>query len=471
MPNTDCSRSAARSEPILANTLVLAACVVLAGCAAQQRAPGQLKMGSSTAPRTVFVDANGLADMHVDNGFCKPTTGLLDNMSGVYTCRMGQVLAQALASHYRRHVAAASSVIQETTTVPAADDDRLVFRIAAIRGDAEKEGFLFFTNAIIYKWEIDLEASAGGKVIKQTTGALQVRLDNQSGRIYDGPGAFAEQGGLEDIDRIVMPFVTDAVKEYEVTHPPVLRAGPKKTTAAVSGASELSPRTEMPAPVQPEPSPRLMPERAAEFQRKAKSDFEAEHWIDAAAEFEQAYMINKDSALIFNMALCHRKAGSARRALDLYKRYLSLVPDSPKREDIEGRIRELQQHLSVVEPQAVEHYKIAIRLNAERNYGEAISEFEKALVLTQDATMLFNIGQAYRLWDRPEDAISAYRDYVRRTPAARNRAVVQKTIAYLERVVDDRHLGLPPQQSVEPILGDQEILPPAASHPGAVPEF
>ncbi len=223
-----------------------------------------------------------------------------------------------------------------------------------------------------------------------------------------------------------------------------------------------------PAPVERTsqgPLPQAMAERAAEFQRRAKSDFEAERWIDAAAEFERAYMINHDSALLFNMALCHRKAGSARRALDLYKRYLSLVPDSPKREDIEGRIRELRQQLVVVEPQAKAHYEVATRLYSERKYGEAVAEFEKALVLTQDATMLFNIGQAYRLWDRPRDAISAYRGYVRRAPAAGNRAVVEKTIAYLERVVDDRHLGLPPQQPTEPIQGEQEILPPAASEP------
>jgi tetratricopeptide (TPR) repeat protein len=135
--------------------------------------------------------------------------------------------------------------------------------------------------------------------------------------------------------------------------------------------------------------------------------------------------------------------------------------------------------------QAREHYEKATRLYDVGKYGEAISEYEEAYLLIGDAALLFNIGQAYRLWDHSEDAIRAYKNFLRQRPDAANRADVEKKIADLERVVEDRRRGgaapspaeaypppgqgangLPPGAVPVPVVAPPTAAP--GSQPGAV---
>jgi tetratricopeptide (TPR) repeat protein len=123
--------------------------------------------------------------------------------------------------------------------------------------------------------------------------------------------------------------------------------------------------------------------------------------------------------------------------------------------------------------QAKDRYEKATRLYDVGKYGEAINEYEQAYLLIEDAALLFNIGQAYRLWDRPEDAIRAYKNYLRRRPEASNRADVEKKIADLERIVDERRRGAPAQSSQQPLQPAQPVSPPVTganpAYPGPAP--
>ena len=121
--------------------------------------------------------------------------------------------------------------------------------------------------------------------------------------------------------------------------------------------------------------------------------------------------------------------------------------------------------------QAKDHYEKATRLYDVGKYGEAISEYEEAYLLIEDAALLFNIGQAYRLWDRPEDAIRAYKNYLRRRPEANNRPDVEKKIADLDKLVEDRRRGVP-AQPVQPPSPPPSPIPnayPALPSPGPAP--
>jgi tetratricopeptide (TPR) repeat protein len=112
---------------------------------------------------------------------------------------------------------------------------------------------------------------------------------------------------------------------------------------------------------------------------------------------------------------------------------------------------------------AKDHYEMANRFYDVGKYGDAINEYEQAYLLIEDPALLFNIGQAYRLWDRPEDALRSYRNYLRRRPDASNRADVEKKIADLERTLDDRRrAGASPPQ---PALSPPPALSPAAVSP------
>ncbi|HZS36437.1 MAG TPA: hypothetical protein VFF06_06410 [Polyangia bacterium] len=84
--------------------------------------------------------------------------------------------------------------------------------------------------------------------------------------------------------------------------------------------------------------------------RRAKAHFdlgqthyELKNWSKAAAEFEEGYRYRPLSILLWNAAQAQRHAGQARRAIDLYRRYLAAEPATPKRADAERYIAELER--------------------------------------------------------------------------------------------------------------------------------
>jgi hypothetical protein len=68
-----------------------------------------------------------------------------------------------------------------------------------------------------------------------------------------------------------------------------------------------------------------------------------------------------------------------------------------------------------------------VALNLGR-YDEAAQHFEAAYTLTQDPTLLFSLGQAYRLAGRPEKALAAYNSFLRAsTYSPKNRSQYEVT--------------------------------------------
>jgi tetratricopeptide (TPR) repeat protein len=120
---------------------------------------------------------------------------------------------------------------------------------------------------------------------------------------------------------------------------------------------------------------------------------------------------------------------------------------------------------------AKERYEMATRFYDVGKYGEAINEYEAAYLLTGDPALLFNIGQAYRLWDHSDDALRVYKNYLRQRPDAPNRADVEKKIADLERLVEERRRTGLSQPSAEPppATAGPVAPPPTAAVPPGVP--
>jgi len=133
--------------------------------------------------------------------------------------------------------------------------------------------------------------------------------------------------------------------------------------------------------------------------------------------------------------------------------------------------------------QARELYERGARLYDLRKYGDAIGAYEQAYLLVEDPALLFNIGQAYRLWDRPDEAVQAYKNYLRKRPDARNRAEVERKIAELEKTIEDRHAKPSGQPTPTAPLAEPPPRPagnyyttppvqepsPVRQEPGAVP--
>ena len=82
---------------------------------------------------------------------------------------------------------------------------------------------------------------------------------------------------------------------------------------------------------------------AKEHYQKGTSAYDLGRYTDAIKEFEAAYQIKNDPALLFNLAQSHRLAGNSDQALHFYKTYLRYVPKAANRAEIESRIAQLEQ--------------------------------------------------------------------------------------------------------------------------------
>ncbi|SRR5258706_11844240 len=71
--------------------------------------------------------------------------------------------------------------------------------------------------------------------------------------------------------------------------------------------------------------------------------FDLGHYEEAITEYELAYKLHDDPALLYNIAQAQRLAGHAEEALRLYRTYLRKVPSARNREETEAKIVELQK--------------------------------------------------------------------------------------------------------------------------------
>jgi tetratricopeptide (TPR) repeat protein len=78
---------------------------------------------------------------------------------------------------------------------------------------------------------------------------------------------------------------------------------------------------------------------------KAKTEYNAGLYEDAARDFQAAYLAaeGREPALLFNVAQARRMNGQIAEAIMAYKAYLREAPTGPKRKLAEDRIEELSQ--------------------------------------------------------------------------------------------------------------------------------
>lgn len=81
---------------------------------------------------------------------------------------------------------------------------------------------------------------------------------------------------------------------------------------------------------------------AREHYQKATSYYDLGKYTEAIKEFEAAYEIKNDPALLYNLAQSNRLAGNAEQALHFYRTYLRYVPHPANRVEIDDRIKQLE---------------------------------------------------------------------------------------------------------------------------------
>ena len=111
---------------------------------------------------------------------------------------------------------------------------------------------------------------------------------------------------------------------------------------------------------------------------------------------------------------------------------------------------------------AREHYAVGLRAFDLGKYDEAIAEFEAAYRYKDAPGLLYNIAQAYRLSNRPEEAVRYYRTYLERKPDAANRAEAESKIERLASILEERKVK-------NPALAEAPPPPPGAPSIAAMP--
>src|SRR5262249_11331908 len=77
-------------------------------------------------------------------------------------------------------------------------------------------------------------------------------------------------------------------------------------------------------------------------------------------------------------------------------------------------------------------------------YQDAVAAFEKGYLKKPDPTFLFNLGQCYRMMHNPEQSSRQYRAYLRASPEAANRAVVEGFIKEADEEIQRKAIPAAP---------------------------
>jgi iron complex outermembrane receptor protein len=116
--------------------------------------------------------------------------------------------------------------------------------------------------------------------------------------------------------------------------------------------------------------------------------------------------------------------------------------------------------------EAREHYEAGLARFNLREYDSAIAEFEAAYRLRPDPVFLYNLAQANRLGDHPEQAIHFYRAFLRANPHAPNRHEVEQRIADGEKLLAAKsQMAHPPDHTLEPTEHAAEPSAPPSATP------
>jgi tetratricopeptide (TPR) repeat protein len=83
--------------------------------------------------------------------------------------------------------------------------------------------------------------------------------------------------------------------------------------------------------------------QARDHFRKGSKAFDLGHYAEAIKEYEAAYDLKEDPALLFNIAQAYRLDGDNQNAVRVYKSFLHRMPEAPNRVEVQRRIAELEK--------------------------------------------------------------------------------------------------------------------------------
>jgi hypothetical protein len=123
---------------------------------------------------------------------------------------------------------------------------------------------------------------------------------------------------------------------------------------------------------------------------------------------------------------------------------------------------------------AREAYAEGTRLYDVGDYREALAAFKRAYLSYEEPAFLFNMAQCYRQLDDKQEAIRAYKSYLRKSSHPANQAEVERIITELQAMLvqEKASQSSPPQGTMPPKSKQNETSgsePSTAQSPTATP--
>jgi len=173
---------------------------------------------------------------------------------------------------------------------------------------------------------------------------------------------------------------------------------------------------------------------------------------DGIKELERANSIFPHPNVTYNIGRAHAEAGNLEQAIAKYKEYAATEPaDKPA---ILTLIGQLETRVS-----AKKSFRAGIDLLGQGKYADGIKELEKAQALVPSANIIYNIGRAQAALGNLEQAIAAYKEYLKSDPT--DKVGVTAIVAQLEEQVAAKRAA----QAAQPQPGE---VKPGEITPGEV---
>jgi tetratricopeptide (TPR) repeat protein len=87
-------------------------------------------------------------------------------------------------------------------------------------------------------------------------------------------------------------------------------------------------------------------EEARQIYQAAEAHFQRGSFPEALSEYEAGYKLTRLPGFLINIAQCHRLMGELKKARAFYRKYLLVMPVSPRRQEVEEMILALDKAIA-----------------------------------------------------------------------------------------------------------------------------
>jgi outer membrane receptor protein involved in Fe transport len=176
-------------------------------------------------------------------------------------------------------------------------------------------------------------------------------------------------------------------------------------------------------------------------------------------ELERANTIFPHPNVVYNIARAHAEANNLEQAIVRYKEYAATEPAD--KAAILVLITQLESRVS-----AKKSFRAGMELIQQGKYEGGVKELEKAQAIVPSANITYNIARAHAALGNLEQAVAAYKEYLKSEPA--DKVGVTAIVTQLEEQITAKRAAQPQPGEVKPGEVKPGEVKPGEVKPGEV---